>query len=53
MTSSEDFGHALKDIDARHVLDAISLQLTESELEEEEQEENAARRANSDNESSS
>ena len=35
LTSSEDFGHALKDIDARNVLDAISLQLTDSELEEE------------------
>ncbi len=34
LTSSEDFGHALKDIDARNVLDAITVPLTESEQEE-------------------
>ena len=54
LTSSEDFGHALKDIDARNVLDAISLQLTDSDLEEEQQfEDDAAKQAVSGNESSS
>ena len=51
MTSSEDFGRSLKDIDARHVLHAISLQLTDSELEEELHQDDAKDEVNTENDS--
>lgn len=49
MTSSEDFGRSLKDIDARNVLHAISLQLTDSELEEELHQDDAKDEVNTEN----
>jgi hypothetical protein len=49
LTSSEDFGRSLKDIDARHVLHAISLQLTDSELEEELHQDDAKDEVNTEN----
>jgi hypothetical protein len=49
LTSSEDFGRSLKDIDARHVLHAINLQLTDSELEEELHQDDAKDEVNTEN----
>jgi len=51
LTSSEDFGRSLKDIDARHVLHAISLQLTDSELEEELHQDDTKHEVNTENDS--